>query len=563
MDSATTANPDRHRVDAVRDRDMALVVNAEGDICSVMQAREDVTSKESVCALWPGELGERVCENVRRVLRSREFFAEYIERDEQGKSAEHIYVAQGRDRVLLLVRDTSRQHQAMSRLKRLAYVDSATGLPNREVFHDTLVRVCEHQRLREGRAAVICLHVDDIEEEQGQVSAGRYSRVLQELAQRMLRELRGANSSDDEDYERRTVVARIDFHRFGIILPFIETGADAESVTERLLQLLQQPVEVEDTALGTRVYAGIGLFPQDGGEADILFANSLAATEEARTGQPGNACFHSGTVKLRTLQRQDLEVELKTALEHGAFSLDYLPIVNAADHAVHSVEALLRWPDSVMGSHSTSKIIGLAERTGLIVPIGEWVLRNSFGQLRAWHDSGWPELRLAVNLSMQEFSRPDIAPRLAALMLEAGVQPEQVDLEITEKMLARDALTGFQVLGTLKALGVGLFVDDYGTAACALAHVAHSPVDGIKLDNSLVSAAKRCARDYAACRAGIAGGHALGLTVAAEGVESPEHVEVMRDAGCDLLQGFFFTRPLAANDVQPYLETAAKEGRNG
>ena len=322
-------------------------------------------------------------------------------------------------------------------------------------------------------------------------------------------------------------------------------------------------MDIDGTAYGLQACGGIGLFPQDGADAGTLFANSLAAIEEARAGQPGNICFHSGTVKLHTLQRQDLEAELKTALERGLLGLNYLPIVDATTHEVRSVEALLRWPDSVMGSHSTSKIIGLAERTGLIVPIGEWVLRESFGQLRGWHDAGWSELRIAVNLSMQEFSRPDIAARLAALMLEAGVQPEYVDLEITEKMLARDALTRFQVLDALKALGIGLHVDDYGTAACSLAQVSHSPIDAIKLDNSLVTAAENCAQDNAACRAAIASAHALGLAVVAEGVATEWQVNALSDAGCDMLQGFYFAEPLATPDVQSYLEKASRGVKDG
>ena len=377
--------------------------------------------------------------------------------------------------------------------------------------------------------------------------------MLQEIAQRLVKELRGANSLHDDDFERRTIVARTDFHRVGIILPAIETGADAESVTERLVQLMQSPVDLNGKSHAIQVYAGIGLFPQDGADPATLSANSTAATEEARAGEPGNIAFHSGTVKLRTLQRQDLEVELKAALDRGAFTLNYLPIVDATSGKVQSVEALLRWPDSVMGSHSTSKIIGLAERTGLIVPIGEWVLRKSLRQLRAWQDAGLPELRLAVNFSMQEFSRPDIAPRMAALMLEAGVQPGDVDLEVTEKMLARDALTGFPVLGALRALGIGLNVDDFGTTACSLAQLAHSPIDGIKLDNSIVAGLETCDQDRAACHAAIASAHALDLLVIAEGVESESQAQALREAGCDMLQGFHFTKPLPASGVEAFV----------
>ena len=560
-DSAITANcHDVHQAPPLPNGNMALVVNKDGEVSEVMHAPEGMMTPESVDALWSAETGKHVRNSIQRVLRDRTFFSEDVDLDANSGSAELIYVAQGRDRVLLIVRDTSRHRQAMSRMRKLAFVDKVTGLPNREYYMEELRKVCEHQQLREGRAAVICIHVDDKHET---IGADRYGAVLQEMAQRMVRELRGTNSLDDQDYERRTVVARIDFHRFAIVLPYIETGVDAESVTERLMQFIQQPIDVDGTALTTHVYAGIGLFPQDGSNAETLHTNTFAATEEARAGQPGNICFHSGTVKLRTLQRQDLEIELKTALESGSFRLNYLPIVDADSHDIRSVEALLRWPDSVMGSHSTSKIIGIAERTGLIVPIGEWVLRESFRQLRIWHDAGWSDLHLAINFSMQEFSRPDIASRMAALMLEAGIQPEYIDLEITEKMLARDALTAFQVLDTLKALGIQLHVDDYGTAACSLAQLSHSPIDGIKLDNSLVSAAESCAKDHAACQAAIASAHALGLAVIAEGVETQQQVDSLRESGCDMLQGFYFTTPLGASEMQNYFEPVATGVRHG
>lgn len=548
--------PIKPQESSAADGDIALVVSDDGAICATLQAPQETEIPETIDDMWPGAIGERVRNSVRRVLRSREFYTEEIKHGDTGASTEHIYVAQGRDRVLLIIRDTSRRQQDMSRLKRLAFADAVTGLPNREFFSDELKKVCEQQRLREGRAAVICIHVEDADVQQGSLSARRYNSVLEELCQRLVRELRGANSLDDEDFERRTIVARIDFHRVGIILPSIETGSDAGSVTERLVQLLHQPVDIDGKSYATTVYAGIGLFPQDGAEVATLAANSNAATDEARAGEPGNIAFHSGTVKLHTLQRQDLEVEIKTALERGSFALNFLPIVDATSNSVGSVEALLRWPDSVMATHSTSRIIGLAERTGLIVPIGEFVLRESFSQLRAWQDAGLPDLRLAINLSMQEFSRPDIAPRMAALLLEAGVQPGDVDLEITEKMLARDALNGFQVLNAFKALGINLHVDDYGTTACSMAQLAHSPIDGIKLDNSLVSGLESCDRDRLACHASIASAHALGLEVIAEGVETAVQADALRAAGCDMLQGFFFTKPLTSDDVQSFVEAS-------
>ncbi len=325
-DAATTSGPIKTQDLPAVDGDMAVVISDDGAICATLQAPEGSEVPGSIDEMWPNETGDRVRNNVRRVLRSREFFTEEVQHGDSGKSTEHIYVAQGRDRVLLIMRDTTHRHQVMSRLQRLAFVDHVTGLPNREFFYDELKKVCEQQRLREGRAAVISVHIEDFDSQHGSISANRYSDVLQELCQRLVRELRGVNSLDDSDFERRTIIARVDFHRIGIILPSIEIGSDAESVTERLVHLLQEPVDIKGKSLSTSVYAGIGLFPQDGADAGTLAANSNAALDEARAGEPGNVSFHSGTLQLQTLQRQDLEVEIKAALERGSFALEVLAL---------------------------------------------------------------------------------------------------------------------------------------------------------------------------------------------------------------------------------------------
>ena len=535
------------------EKEVALVLSGDGAICTVLHATFDIEPNESIDSLWPKETCARIRANLRQALRNRKFFSEEFEQELDGRCAEFTYIAQGRDRVMLVARDTSRRRRTISKLRRLAFLDDATTLPNREFFASELRTIVEHQRLREGRVAVICCHIDDLDVQHGTIGAASYDAILQELGARLVDELRGANSGDNADYERRTVISRIDFQRFGIVLPSIETGSDAESVTERLTQLLHEPVEIDGKQYRIRVYSGISLFPQDGSDEKTLHSNAVAALEEARSREPGSIAFHSGTVKLKTLQRQDLEVELQSALDRGAFALNFLPVVDPVSGQVRIVEALLRWPESVMGSHSTNKIIGLAERTGLIIPIGEWVLLESFDQLKSWHDEGWTDLRVAVNISMQEFSRPDMAARMAALMLQVGIQPTDVDLEITEKMLSRDAIAGYRAMDALKALGVRLFIDDYGTGACTLAQLAHSPIDGIKVDNSLVAGALTCAEDRAACVAAIASARAFGLTSIAEGIETQEHADLLRELGCDLLQGFHFSRPLSANDLRSLL----------
>ncbi|MGB5165151.1 MAG: EAL domain-containing protein [Woeseiaceae bacterium] len=537
---------------------MALVLSRDGSVCSVLHSSFDITANDSIDNFWSREFCERIRGNLHRALRNRELFSEEL--DEPDGSTEFTYITQGRDRVLLVARSTTKHRNALTRLRKLAFVDEATALPNREYLLGELQKIVEHQGLREGRAALICCHIDDLDIQHGSVGATGRDAILQEQGARLIQELRGVNSSDEEDYERRSIVARIDFQRFGIVLPTIETGGDAESVAERLVMSLQGPVIIDGKACHTRVFGGIGLFPQDGADAATLFDNANAATEEARAGHAGDVAFHSGTVKLRTLQRQDLEAELKSALDRGAFTLNYLPIVNAVTGDVHAVEALLRWPESVLGTHSTSKVIGLAERTGLIVQIGEWVIGESLNQLKYWQDAGHEELRLAVNLSMQEFSRRELVARLASLMSRASVQPESVDIEITEKMLNRDAIAGYRATDALKSLGVRLVVDDFGTGACSLAQLAHSPVDGIKIDNSLVHGIETSKQDLAACAAAIASAHALGLTVVAEGVETENQARQLRQQGVDHLQGFHFSKPLSASDMHEYFASVKNGG---
>lgn len=559
MTERTTANqPAKAEDPDLLERDMALVLSRDGSVCSVLHSSFDITANDSIDNFWSREFCERIRGNLHRALRNRELFSEEL--DEPDGSTEFTYITQGRDRVLLVARSTTKHRNALTRLRKLAFVDEATALPNREYLLSELQKIVEHQGLREGRAALICCHIDDLDIQHGSVGATGRDAILQEQGARLIQELRGVNSSDEEDYERRSIVARIDFQRFGIVLPTIETGGDAESVAERLVMSLQGPVIIDGKACHTRVFGGIGLFPQDGADAATLFDNANAATEEARAGHAGDVAFHSGTVKLRTLQRQDLEAELKSALDRGAFTLNYLPIVNAVTGDVHAVEALLRWPESVLGTHSTSKVIGLAERTGLIVQIGEWVIGESLNQLKYWQDAGHEELRLAVNLSMQEFSRRELVARLASLMSRASVQPESVDIEITEKMLNRDAIAGYRATDALKSLGVRLVVDDFGTGACSLAQLAHSPVDGIKIDNSLVHGIETSKQDLAACAAAIASAHALGLTVVAEGVETENQARQLRQQGVDHLQGFHFSKPLSASDMHEYFASVKNGG---
>src|SRR5262245_59300912 len=483
----------------------------------------------SLTELWPEDTCARIGECIRRCVRGRRLESMELEIVEPADRLKLIFVPHGRESALIVVLDTGGPTNAYSRMADLAYVDRATTLPTREYLLEEITRFTEIGQLKELRAAVICFSIEQSDGHGNSFSGHTQDIVLKELAGRFVLSLRGVNSPSEPDSERYSVAARIDYRQYGVLLPNIGSGSDAESVTARLIEALQQPVALGNRQVSVTVRAGIALFPQDGEDADSLFQNALAAMEDARSSQADSYKFHSGTMKLRALQRNELELELKAALDREHFSLDYLPFVNAKTGRVMGLEALLRWPQAVFGTQRTQKVVALAEHTGLIVPIGEWVMTRSIGELKRWHEAGHKELRLALNLSMLQFSRPDLPQRLAAALAAHGVDAGCVDVEITEYMLFRDALAGHAAARALRDVGVGVIVDDFGTGACSIAHLSRSPATAVKIDNSFVGNLAKHNGDRGACAAMIALGHELGRTVGAEGVETQAQADILRE----------------------------------
>jgi diguanylate cyclase (GGDEF)-like protein len=548
------------------DGNMVLVVSGDGTVSDVLHGATSQPHASggdapgfSLDDLGIEGLAECVRRNARRALKSRRTHCEELQSD--NGTYELIFVAQGRDRVLLVLRNVSEQKMAISRVRHLAYVDEPTGLPNREFLLAELGRVTDELRLREGRAAVICFDIDKLDLPGYAVGSHIQDAALKVLATRLTNGLRSVNYMTGDGAARYCVAARIDFRRLAVMLPGIETGSEAEAVAQRLAELLQRPIKIENKSISVTAHAGIALFPQDGIDAITLFENSLSAMEDAKSTQLGPHKFHSGTAQVQALQRQDLELELKTALHRDELEMHYLPIVCAETREIASIEALLRWPQTAIGHQSIRRVVALAEHTGLILPIGEWVFRQSCEQLKAWHEAGFSGLRMAVNLSVQEFSRPDIAAKIEEILESCSVSPYDLDCEITEHMLFRDAMKDYATCRQLKRLGVGIVVDDYGTGVCSLGHLAHSPVDAIKIDNSFVANCDREGQDRAACAAATAMAHELGMRIVAEGVETMLQAEILHAQGCDYLQGYLFCKPSPADDVQAYLaENSVTQG---
>lgn len=529
--------------------DAVFVVSRKGIIKSILQAPApgpdgpvmDLLGKH-IDTVWPADLIDEITDALRETLRGRKVRTRRLTHADDPSLYEFICIPQGPDRAILIFHNVTERHN--SRVRRGTHLDSTTTLPTREYLFSELQRITEMQRLKEGRAAMICINIGQLDDAGHVFGPGQQDSVLKELGRRLKTELRGANDHDNPDLDRLSIVTRFDFRQFAVILPSIDTGDDAESVTRRLIAALEEPIAVGGRDIRIHSHAGIALFPQDGIDPETLFNNAFTAMEYACTNDAGPYTFHSGTVNLRNLQRQDLEVGLRSGLEREEFTLNFLPVIDARTREVAAVEALLRWPEQVLGSRSVRQVVTLAERTGLILPIGEWVLKKSCEQVLHLRAAGDHDLRLSINITAQEFSRPEFAPQLASALENLQFDPALLDLEIQEHVLSRDAMSGYSGCRELKAVGVGIVVDDYGTGGCSLTHLAQSPVDGIKIDNSLVANLESNDRDRAACDAAISMAQSLGIRSIAEGIETEGQAAYLAEHGCDYLQGFYLSEPL-------------------
>lgn len=320
--SATAADAAQHA-----NNNLILIVSQSGSVCKVVEApqalQEEFAANPnslSIDQLWSDEFVEEIRNALRRTVRGRESCSIDVD-DPDGLVQEFIFVLQGPDRILMIVRDLTAQKRVQMRTRRLAYTDDVTGLPNRDYLLAELQKITDIQRLKEGRSAIICIHIGHFDDYGYALSSSQRDEVLSQLAGRLKSHLRGSNKDGAKDYERYSVVSRTDFRQFCVVLPTIENGEDAEAVAERLVADLKLPVNIANRTLTVNVCGGISLYPQDGMDAAALFENAIAAMEDARSEPNTTIKFHSGTVRLRTLQRTDLEAELKSALQNKDYDL--------------------------------------------------------------------------------------------------------------------------------------------------------------------------------------------------------------------------------------------------
>ena len=439
--------------------------------------------------------------------------------------------------------DITEQKRAEKNLLHMATHDALTGLPNRSLLQDRIGQAIGYaDRMRRGMA-VLFIDIDRFKNINDSLGHAMGDALIVTLAQR----LRGAVRMVD-------TVARVGGDEFVVILTDISRESDITQIIPNLLAAITQPVRVDSHELSVTASIGISLYPRDGKDVMSLLKNADTAMYRAKDAGRNGFRFYTQEMNADAVGRLRLENDLRKAIQGEELVVYYQPQVEAETGRIVAAEALLRWRHPVHGLVSPNDFIPLAEETGLIVPIGEWVLRSVCAQLRGWREAGLPEPRVAVNLSPRQFRQPDIVEMIASAVRDYGLPSECIELEITEGSLMHNPEEAAVLLAELSKLGFSLAVDDFGTGYSSLAYLKRFPLHALKIDRSFVCDIESNRDSAAIATAVIALAHSLGLKVVAEGVEQEVQMEFLRGLNCDFAQGYLYGRPLPAEDFMALLE---------
>jgi diguanylate cyclase (GGDEF)-like protein len=440
----------------------------------------------------------------------------------------------------------------IDQLARQAFHDPLTSLPNRALFMDRLAHALARTEGRSERVAVLFLDLDRFKVINDSLGHGVGDQLLIEVSRRLRACLRPEHT-----------LARLGGDEFGMLLEDVQDVSTATSMAERIAAQFQTPFSYEGREVFITVSVGIefGRSGQAGPEEILRYAD-LAMYQAKTNGKARYEVFDRSTND-QALQRLDLELDLRGAVTRQEFTVHYQPVVMVESGRVAEVEALVRWQHPERGLLSPDRFIGLAEETGLIVPIGQWVLAEACHRARAWQREfpGQPPLVMSVNLSARQLQQPNLVEEIAAALRESGLDPASLKLEITESVVMQDAPSTLAKLHALKDLGIQLAIDDFGTGYSSLGYLKRFPVDTLKIDRSFVKAIGDDAEDMVIVRAVVEVARSLRLSVTAEGIETAEQLARLRALGCERGQGYYFARPLAADPLRALFAIARRERR--
>ncbi len=441
----------------------------------------------------------------------------------QGKPSHHVWI----------VADITERKQNEERMRHIAQHDMLTGLPNRLNLLSRLSQLLPETR-RYGRLlAMLFIDLDRFKIINDTLGHAAGDELLREVAIRL------AGLVRETDF-----VARLGGDEFVVLLPSISQPNDAAIVAQKIIATLSAPIEAEGHELHTSPSIGISIFPDDGLDATSILKSADMAMYHAKSLGRNNFQFFSADMNRAAAERLSIEHRLRHAISRNELSLCYQPQVRASDGRPTGVEALLRWEHPEEGPISPARFIPVAEETGIICEIGQWVLQQACHDMRAWLNAGLPPIRMAVNVSARQLRQHDFCEQVAEALALSGLPPALLEVEITESSVMENPQEAIDILSRLREMGITLAIDDFGTGYSSLAYLKLFPIDRLKIDRSFVADIEHDLNDRAIAIGAIALAHSLGLTVIAEGVESGDQLELLRSNGCDEIQGYLFSRPL-------------------
>jgi len=444
--------------------------------------------------------------------------------------------------IWLLEEEHTKARDTTAKVAQLAYHDPLTGLPNRKLLLDHLTFAIPAARRDESQLAVYFIDLDRFKIINDSLGHSVGDKLLQAVAARVKRVVR-----------ENDIVARMGGDEFVVLTQSIHSIDDAVHIAQKIRDAIREPLQIEGRELFASGSMGIAIFPNDGDTAESLLKNADTAMYRAKA--QGNDLFQLYTPEMNAhaVEQLALESALRRGVDANEFELHYQPIVRTNDNRICAVEAMLRWRHPVLGLVRPEQFIRLAEATGLIVPIGEWTLRTACRDLAEWRGSGYPELRVAVNISARQLKQPDFVDHVRAALQEASVPGDALEFEITEMQATQSEVAIIDRLRALRQMGVRISIDDFGTGFSSVSVLRVFPVDALKIDTSFVRDLVLDPNDAVIAGAVIALAKSMGLEVIAEGVENPAQLEYLLVHGCQMWQGYLCCPPVRADDVRSVL----------
>ena len=438
-----------------------------------------------------------------------------------------------------------REHR--ERLHHLVYHDTLTNLPNRVLLQDRLSRMMIKAKRNNTFVAILFLDLDRFKKINETLGHDVGDKLLLEVARRI-----------ENCVRKSDTVARLGGDEFAVLLDDLRDIKFVAVVARKILHALSKPIMIQKYELYATSSIGISLYPNDSEDEDVLLRSADTALYRAKDAGKNNYQFYTADMNTRAFEFLLLESGLRKALDNDELVVHYQPVINLEDKKLIGMEALLRWKHPEKGMVSPADFIPLAEETGLIESIGKWVLRAACAQNKKWQDAGYPPVTMSVNMSARQFNKKNVVETIGEILEETGLRPEYFCIEITESIIMKDVESTITKLNQLHKMGISLSIDDFGTGYSSLNYLKLFPIDNLKIDRSFVFNITSDSTDAAIAASVILLAHSMNLKVTAEGVETNEQLEMLRRQGCDYVQGFFFSKPIAAEKFAPFFASRLK-----